>query len=182
MRCRACNGIFVGDMLTYVPVEVAVASMNALRCPHCGAGPKKLSFGQSRTAAEDDKLRGVGPDASIQARVDDWLAGGEPGLSANAIRRFMTGATAGPFDCPRDMGDLHRCMLLLRRIPEWEARIGEMTVCSTQWAAIVAVWPQLSASYREEAGPNLASWPRPRTGEILRGALDMALAASDSHC
>lgn len=171
MRCGTCRGLFDGETITNVPVEVAVASMQALRCPHCGAGPKKLFIGQNRTASEDDTFRSAAPDASIANRAADWDARGETGLSARAIRRVMTGAGSTHVDHPGNMGDLHRCMLLLRRIPEWEARISEMAAASPQWGAIIAAWPRISASYHEEAGPNLANWPRPKTGEILRAAL-----------
>jgi hypothetical protein len=171
MRCGTCRGLFDGETMANVTVEVAVASMMALRCPHCGAGPKKLLIGQNRTAPEDDGFRTAAPGASIPARAADWEARGETGLSARAIRRVMTGTGSTHVEHPGDMGDLHRCMLLLRRIPEWESRIGEMAAASPQWEAIVAVWPRLSASYHAEAGPDLANWPRPKTGEILRAAL-----------
>lgn len=171
MRCRDCRGIFDGKMLTNVPINVAVESMKVVHCPHCGAGWKRLSIGQSRTATEDDALRGATADAPIATRAADWHATGEQGLSADAIRRTMTGASTGEFSHPRDVSDLHRCMLLLRRIPEWEERINEMASRSAEWRAIVDVWPKLSACFREEAGPDLATWPRPKTGEILEAAL-----------
>jgi hypothetical protein len=171
MRCRACNGISNGSMLTDVSVNVAIASMNDNRCPHCGAGIKKLSLGQNRTVAEDDACRRQSPGASVANRASDWLATGEVGLASGSIHKHMTGK-GGEIMHPRDVADLHRCMLLLRRIPEWEARIDEMAPRSAGWRAVAGVWPQLSASFREEAGPDLAAWPRPKTGEILRAALE----------
>lgn len=176
MRCRNCRGLLDGQMLTNVPIGVAVESMKVIHCPHCGAGWKKLSIGQSRTASEDDTLRRVGVDAPVESRAADWQVTGEQGSSADAIRRTMTGVSAKEFPHPRDVGDLHRCMLLLRRIPEWEVRIDEMASRSAEWRAIAEMWPKLAASFREEAGPDLAIWPRPKTGEILQAAM-MAVPA-----
>jgi hypothetical protein len=171
MRCRDCRFLFDGSMLTNVSFEVAAASMKDNRCPSCGAGWKKLLLGLSRSTGEDASFRAAPPGSPVSERAADWLARGETGLSSQAIHGRMTGGRTMR-EHPRDAADLHRCMLLLYRIPEWEADIALMADCSPEWARVVAAWPELAATFREEAGPDYARWPRPRTA----AALDRALA------
>ena len=42
--CQACQKKFQGDVVTDAPVKVFVVSVREMRCPHCGAGYKKLAF------------------------------------------------------------------------------------------------------------------------------------------
>lgn len=171
MRCRDCRFLFDGSMLVNVSFDVAAASMKDNRCPSCGAGWKKLLLGQGRSIEEDVSFRSAMPDAPVAERAADWLARGEKGASSRAIHdRMTTGRSAG--EAPGDPADLHRCMLLLHRIPEWEADIALMADCSAEWARLVAAWPEIATIFREEAGPHYDRWPRPRTV----AALDRALA------
>ena len=169
LRCKSCRTIFDGAVTTG-PARLATASLNALSCPSCGS--KEVLWGQNRTAAEDDACRTVPDGASPQVRAEDWRVTGEKGQSAEAICDHMTG-TERPqgFQHPHDPGDLHRCMLLLRRIPEWAPRMPEMSERSECWKALIGSWPQILAAFHDEAGPNLANWPRPRTEALIEFAL-----------
>lgn len=169
LRCKSCRTIFDGAM-TVGPVAVAVAALKALRCPSCGS--KQVLLGQNRTAAEDDRYRKVPIDGSLDARVEDWRTTGERGLSAQSILVHMTGGDLGDgWQHPHGASDLHRCMLLLRRIPEWASRMPEMSRRSECWKALIGSWPQLLAAFHDEAGPDLANWPRPRTKALIEFAL-----------
>lgn len=73
-----------------------------------------------------------------------WLAHGERGASSEAIFSYLTGIPLSTRYCyPHDSGDLRRCRRLLKAVPQFEARIGEMRNVSPQWAALVDHWGEL---------------------------------------
>lgn len=169
LRCKSCRTVFDGAM-TIGPVAVAAAALMALRCPSCGG--KQILLGQNRTASEDDRFRQVPIDGPLDVRAQEWRATGERGLSAQSIFAHMTGGDPGDgWQHPHDAGDLHRCMLLLRRIPEWAPRMPEMAKRSACWSTLIGSWPQIVAAFHDEAGPDLANWPRPRTESLIEFAL-----------
>jgi hypothetical protein len=46
MRCMACKHEWLAETVIEAPVAVWVASVNAIRCPKCGAGPDEVAFRQ----------------------------------------------------------------------------------------------------------------------------------------
>jgi hypothetical protein len=176
LRCASCRTIFDGSMPVMVPVSVAVAAMMALQCPSCDG--TDILLGQNRSAPEDDRSRKVSPSAPLEARIQDWRLTGEKGQSANSVCAHMVGEDRSDgWAHPRDAADLHRCMLLLRRIPEWALRMLEMSARSDDWAKLIDVWPALLAIFNEEAGPDLGEWPRPRTASMLETVLNQCRKA-----
>ncbi|MGY3582148.1 hypothetical protein ACVIGB_000928 [Bradyrhizobium sp. USDA 4341] len=170
LRCASCRAIFDGELPVMVPVSVAVEAMLALRCASCGG--KEILLGQNRSAPEDDQCRKVPPNASLDARIQDWLRTGEKGQSADAIFAHMAGGDRSDgWAHPQDASDLHRSMLLLRRIPEWTFRMAEMSARTNAWATLIDAWPTILATFNEEAGPDLGKWPRPRTASLLEKIL-----------
>ena len=82
---------------------------------------------------------------SVTMRVMHWLLGNDTGLSSKAIVETMICGAPGKNRChPADGGDLGRCLRLLRVVPEWVPRLGEMKAVSPQWAALVEHWDELA--------------------------------------
>ena len=81
------------------------------------------------------------------ARAASWLHGGDTGLSSEAIFHYMTLGVLGGAT-PRNTSDLGRCVRLLDRFPEWQARMPEMARVSDDWAALMSIWDDLVAAYR----------------------------------
>jgi hypothetical protein len=52
---------------------------------------------------------------------------------------------------PQDPDDFGRCSRLLALIPEFRPRLAEVAVALPQWSALVEVWDELEALYKEEA-------------------------------
>jgi putative aminopeptidase FrvX len=89
-----------------------------------------------------------------ELRIVAWMLSGDTGISSEAIVSKMTGLpTRYGFMCePADPSDLGRCLRLLRKFPEWGARIGEMAEVSQRWSALVAHWDEIAAMMEEEVG------------------------------
>lgn len=85
------------------------------------------------------------------ARYNEWLYGGDTGMSSKAIFYFMTAGTKGGWT-PCDPSDLGRCLRLLERFPEWRERMPEMANCSPKWAEMIPHWGLLEATLLSEVG------------------------------
>jgi hypothetical protein len=88
----------------------------------------------------------------------EWPTCGDCGVSSTAIWTHMMGGDPttgrwGKFGThPSDPDDFGRCYRLLARFPDWRERIGEMARYGRQWAALVAIWPQLTAEWEAKIG------------------------------
>jgi hypothetical protein len=91
---------------------------------------------------------------SINDRANQWIAGGDVGASSKAIWSVMQGMKPEQHAYPSDGSDLGRCIRLLRLIPEWRPRLGEMSSVSSYWAALVPAWDDLESWY----GPEDHEW------------------------
>jgi hypothetical protein len=78
-----------------------------------------------------------------------WLATGERGISSEAILSTLTGlpmkSAHGFGNHPHDPDDFKRCEMLLRAVPEFRERLGEMAAVSPVWAGLVARWDEIAA-------------------------------------
>lgn len=102
---------------------------------------------------------------SVTMRVMHWLLGDDTGMSSKAIVETMVrGAPGRNRYHPADGGDLGRCLRLLRVVPEWAPRLGEMKAVSPQWARLIDHWDELA---RIHAGGDFDIHQRMR--EILYG-------------
>ena len=103
-------------------IEMWTAAVGSLCCPECEG--KKIYFGQT------PKELPVGTGKDIATRLYEWRNGADTGLSSETIAAVMSGAVSPPgrfgWEYPADAADLGRCLRLLRLIPEWRVRIGEM--------------------------------------------------------
>lgn len=86
-----------------------------------------------------------------------WISGNDTGMSSKAIwEHMMLGDVTRELRSvphPHDPDDFGRCYRLLRIMPDWQSRIGEMAKYSSEWAALVAVWPRLALMYETISDP-----------------------------
>ena len=174
-HCLDCAREWLADTVLDAPIEVWSASVRALSCPACGAGPRRIAFG-----------RGDVPDPQpIQAGMTDperrtaWLKMCDHGLSSRCIADVMCGITSGG-EHPRDPDDFGRCERLLILYPEWRARLPEMRAVSPVWAALIDRWADIEAAWRHDVA--LArSKPKARDGwacsPLMRSIIDAATEA-----
>lgn len=95
----------------------------------------------------------------VEKRAMIWAVHGEGGVSSNTIFSVMTGTMQYKdvfprgwwrFDVPHDPSDFRRCYLLLKLIPEWRERIGEMAEAFDKWRSFVDRWDEMTALYEQE--------------------------------
>lgn len=72
-----------------------------------------------------------------------WLAGSGVGVSSKTIWCTMMGQPCDHPDVPYDQADLHRCYMLMARIPSWMDRMGEVAAKYPEWKKFVAHWGEL---------------------------------------
>lgn len=91
----------------------------------------------------------------VDTDLIEWLAGGERGISSNAIVKRITGLSTGlrrrGMDYPLDPADFKRCEKLLRAVPALRPELHRMSDVSPVWAALVARWDEIAALLEEEA-------------------------------
>lgn len=103
--------------------------------------------------------------------LDAWMRCDNTGISS----LFMAGVLGGfsrPLGYPHDPSDFGRCLGLLDAVPEFRARIGEMSQHGPQWSALVSAWDELETIYREELPSGVAFRCYERMCELLKGAGD----------
>jgi len=88
-----------------------------------------------------------------------WAAYGERGLSSMSIYNFFAPQLGLPkvsfwSACvPADGADFGRCYGLLLLLPEWKARLDELTVLGSRWESLIKNWDKLSRLHElEKAG------------------------------
>lgn len=105
----------------------------------------------------------------ISDGLETWLARGERGISSETMVEKLEGMPRGTlvgrwgWKHPLDPADLRRCLLLLRAVPSYRERLGELAEISWQWAALVGAWAELEALLIEELGPDLGYGKAPKT-------------------
>ena len=102
-----------------------------------------------------------------------WLNGHDTGISSKAIMSQMLGEKPEPYTHPHDPSDLGRCLRLLRLIPAWRSRIGEMASVSKVWKRLAAHWDELEAMMDGEVG---IDWEKgksaPKTYDRMRQIIE----------
>ena len=108
-----------------------------------------------------------------------WLLTGEVGSSSKAMAAHLCG-----FPCsghtPSDPGDFARCIVLLESVPELRAELHRMAEVSVAWAALVARWGEIEATYRGEEQSHCwryGRWSAPKTMKLMREVLYKAAKA-----
>jgi len=105
--------------------------------------------------AEEKRLTASMPHLSEAARR--WFARGEHGLSSETMFFVLTGekgplieSDRDPVHHPHDPSDFRRCRLLMEQVPEFQARLPELSSNSAVWAKLVANWDALCVSMDSE--------------------------------
>lgn len=141
VTCK-CQHVFDADVVTDAPISVAVASMQAVRCPECGSSECGLggSYGDAPPLT-----------ASVTERAAWWRERGEVGTSSETIYSAFTGSRVKRSDVPHDPDDFRRCRLLLGLIPEWRADLLPVTAAYPWFAPFVDRWGEMDRLYDIEA-------------------------------
>jgi len=140
VACR-CGHVFDADMVSG-PIAVAVASMQAVRCPECGGNEVGLggAYGDAPPLT-----------APMEQRARWWRERGETGLSSLTIWAALAGSITKDPSYPYDPDDYRRCKLLLDLIPEWRTRLCEVTKRFPWFLPFESRWDEFDRLYTEEA-------------------------------
>ncbi len=114
-------------------------------------------------------------DVETVKLANRWIIGAGVGMSSKAIWSHMmdVGEPDWGWSHPRDPDDLSRCIILLKIIPEWHARISEMAQRSPEWAALVLRWDEIVDSMEDEVGYDWAKGQSaPKTYALMCSILD----------
>ena len=84
----------------------------------------------------------------MDRRLAEWLSGTDVGSSSKAIALFLSAGVKSE-NVPHDADDFGRCHRLLVYMG-WQDRIAEMAAASGRWAALVEIWPLITAAYEHE--------------------------------
>ena len=96
-------------------------------------------------------MSAAGP--TMDPRLAEWFGSNDTGISSKTIALWLsarTKSTRWGDGEPRDGADFGRCYRLLKFIPEWRARIGEMAERGGKWPSLVARWDEIEAVYLRE--------------------------------
>lgn len=141
MTCK-CGEVFDAETITNAPLEVVTASLKSIRCPKCGA--HKCALGGNYTDAPSVK-------SAIEERILWWAERGERGISSNTIYAAMTGGYMYGACYPYDPDDYRRCRFLLDLIPEWRAKLDEISVRFPWMKPFVDRWDQFDLLWDQES-------------------------------
>jgi hypothetical protein len=142
VTCADCKKVGNVELVMDAPLEVAIASMKAARCPHCGSA--ELGLGGSYDDAPP-------LEAPLMQRAAWWKERGEVGISSETIYGAFTGSRPQNTNIPFDPDDFRRCKQLLDLIPEWRADLARVAKVYRWWLPFVEAWPDLERMYGEEA-------------------------------
>jgi hypothetical protein len=136
VHCRTCKHEWAPVLL---PIEVGIMAtiLKSTRCPSCGSASKDHALGRT-------------PRRTPPGDAHAWLHGGDTGMSSETIWRVLMGETPRHPRTPSDPSDFGRCYRLLRLMPGWRQRLGEVAAVYREWTALVAAWDELTAIYEEE--------------------------------
>ena len=143
---------------------------NSLRCLHCGVeyamtlpcSIAMLSAMSKTFIAEhaDCKASDAGRARFEATTALEWRASWHTGISSIAIYDFMTiGKRPGDTAIPLDPSDFGRCYRLLKIVPAWRARLGELGACSAGWRPLVEAWAEMERLYEAELADGTGSAP-----------------------
>lgn len=154
-----CKHVFDAQVVTHAPFDVTIASMKAVRCPKCGNS--KVFMGGAHSDAPP-------ADSSELTRAAWWRDRGDIGTSSLTIWVAFGGGSSphGRFDWPHDPDDFRRCKALFDLLPEWRARISEVTARFPWMKPFVDQWGAFEELYAEEAPTGQA----PKLYAALRAA------------
>lgn len=142
VHCSDCEYEWAALFLPAPMAEVA-AVLKGIWCPYCRS--KNIATGRT-------------PKPTEAGNAEAWMVSGDTGTSSITIWSVMRGVTPRHADIPYDPDDFGRCYRLLKVMPSWRARLGEVADRYPKWRPFVDAWDELTALYEEE----LASGYLPR--------------------
>jgi len=134
--------VFDAEIVVEAPINVGVASLQAIRCPSCGSN--KIGIGGTYTDAPP-----VG--APLPERASWWIRRGEHGVSSETIYGVFAVARPRRSDVPQDPDDFRRCRQLLDLMPEWRSRIGEVALVYQWYRPFTNRWDEMDRLWDEES-------------------------------
>jgi hypothetical protein len=109
--------------------------------------------------------------ASAHPGLVQWLAGGERGISSDAMVEQLTGMATSDWrrvqDWPVDPSDFRRCQKLMDQVPTLRPLLPRMADRSPGWAALLMVWDEVATLVAEE----LPSGRAPKAYALMRRTL-----------
>lgn len=146
LHCIKCKHEWIGELVVDAPVKVAVASIQSVSCPACGAGTRSVSFGRGDVP---DPVPVQSAEMTDSERRSAWLKLHDSGLSSCCLADKMCGLVPSG-NYPHDGDDFGRCERLLILYPAWRARLSEMSSVNAQWAALVERWDEIATAWRSD--------------------------------
>jgi len=144
--CSACHQVFDAEIVVDAHINVAVASLRAIRCPVCGS--KKIGIGGNYTNAPPIS-------APLAERLLWWVHRGERGASSETIYSVFADRRGLRPDrwasVPHDPDDFRRCRQLLDLIPEWRSRIKEVGLTYPWYRPFTDRWEEMDRLWDEES-------------------------------
>ena len=110
-----------------------------------------------------------------------WLLTGDVGASSKAMAAHLCGLPCSG-SSPSDPDDFARCLMLLDAVPEARAGLHRMAEVSAVWAALVARWNEIEATFRGEVSIRCLRrwhWSAPKTMMLMREVIDGAAKAGN---
>lgn len=94
------------------------------------------------------KLRAEVDKANEGKGVEEaWICGCDTGTSSKTIFAVMRGTTPDHADIPYDPDDFGRCYRLLKLVPAWRPRLGEVAAKYPKWSGLVEHWDELTSLF-----------------------------------
>ena len=84
---------------------------------------------------------------------NEWISSGDTGESSKEIWRVLMGLSVRkPGNIPMDSGDFGRCYRLIKKVPEWKDRLGEVAIALPIWGPLIREWDKLEKAYETDKG------------------------------
>lgn len=130
-------------------LECAVRNWSRVSFDRDGLEDFRTELERFRQKVLADALKRPEPSEDMIERLSAWWRSWDTGLSSEAIALFLgMGVKSG--HTPSDSADLGRCLRLLGKVPEWQARFSEMRNAGGAWPFIVDRWDELELHYKTD--------------------------------
>lgn len=104
----------------------------------------------------------------MERDVLKWMSEGDIGASSMTMAFAVCEIPHSRHTSPWDVGDFHRCLLLLDAVPAARDRLHLLRGVSPEWAGLVDRWDELESTFLEEAGLGWTKAGRaPRTARMM---------------
>ena len=104
------------------------------------------------TEKAEGRPQSRGDAEAAREQILTWLVNGRVGLSSKTMATIALGRTPQRNCYPYDPDDLNRCLLLLRAAPCVRDAFPLIANSSKVWAALIAQWDEIEATFLDEAG------------------------------